>query len=160
MPAAGHHHLALVVEDVERSLLFYTEALGAATLARPFTVDAPEVATALELPAGTVVEMVIVAVPPGGMIELMCFAGDELPEWVSAPRGLVPHLGLRVVDVAVSLALVERHGGERIWPEVAERPSGRMIYVRDPDGNVIELVDMDVEAMVDEVCADFPSARP
>jgi catechol 2,3-dioxygenase-like lactoylglutathione lyase family enzyme len=158
--AATHHHLALVVDEVERSLRFYAEAIGAEVLARPFAVTAPEVATALELPAGTAIEMAIVGVPPGGMIELIRFTGEQVPEWVGARPGLVPHVGFRVGDVAATLALVERHGGARVWPEVVERPSGRMVYVRDPDGNVIELVDMSVDAMVAEVHADFPAARP
>jgi catechol 2,3-dioxygenase-like lactoylglutathione lyase family enzyme len=160
LPAGSHHHSALVVEDVERSLRFYAEVIDAEVLARPFTVAAPEVATALELPAGTGLEMAIVGVPPGVMIELIRFTGDELPQWVGARPGLVPHAGFRVEDVAATLALAERHGGERVWPEVVERRSGRMVYVRDPDGNVIELVDMSVAAMVEEVLADFPAARP
>lgn len=72
----------------------------------------------------------------------------------------MPHFAFQVEDVAATLDLVERNGGSRLWPEVSDSGAVRMVYCQDPDGNVIELIDVSVEAMVDIVHEAFPESRP
>jgi catechol 2,3-dioxygenase-like lactoylglutathione lyase family enzyme len=158
--SGAHHHSALLVDDVERSLTFYTEVFGAEVLARPFSVSSPEVAADMGGPPGMSIEIAMIRIPPAGMTELLHFVGEDLPSWARHEPGLVPHSCFQVEDVAVTLALAEQHGGSRVWPQIATRGSAEMIYIRDPDGNVIELVDVSVEAMVAAVLENFPEARP
>jgi catechol 2,3-dioxygenase-like lactoylglutathione lyase family enzyme len=158
--SASHHHSALLVADVERSLAFYTGAFGAEILTRPFTVESPEVATALGGPPGMSLEMAMIRIPPVQMIELIHPSGEDLPDWMHHEPGLVPHHCFQVENVTTTLAEAERLGGTRIWDEVANRGGAEMIYIRDPDANVIELVDAPVASMVNAVLEAFPDARP
>lgn len=155
-----HHHFGLAVSDLDRALEFYSAALGADVLARPFLIESAEVATNLGGPPGMKVEQAMVRVPPGTMIELFGFRGEDLPEWIGRRPGRVPHFAFQVEDVAATLDLVERNGGARLWPEVSDSGGVRMVYCEDPDGNVIELIDVSVDSMVDIVHANFPESQP
>jgi catechol 2,3-dioxygenase-like lactoylglutathione lyase family enzyme len=160
MARAAQHHVGLGASDLERALGFYVAAFGAEVLARPFTIESEEVARRLGGPPEKKIEQAMVLVPPGTMIELFRFRGDDLPDWVGRRPGLVPHLAFQVDDVAATLELVERNGGSRIWPEVADEGMVRIVYCQDPDGNTIELIDISVEAMVEMVHGAFPGSRP
>lgn len=59
------------------------------------------------------------------------------------------HVAVHVADTDAALARVEAAGGTRMWPEVIARGSRRVIYVHDPDGNVLELIDRDMRETVE-----------
>jgi catechol 2,3-dioxygenase-like lactoylglutathione lyase family enzyme len=157
---AIHHHFGLVVSDLERALEFYGVALGAEVLARPFVIESDEVAVNLGGPPGMKIEQAMMRVPPGTMIELFGFRGEALPDWVGRRPGRVPHFAFQVDDVAATLELVERNGGSRLWPRISDSGRARIVYCQDPDGNVIELTDVSVDAMVEIVHDVFPASRP
>ena len=77
-----------------------------------------------------------------------------------ASEGRLPHFGLQVDDVAAALEQVERAGGRRMFERVERWGRARVVYVADPDGNVIELLDAPVETIAEEAIRMFPDAAP
>lgn len=115
----GFDHLVLNVADVDRSLAFYADALGL----EPLRVE--------EWRRGEV-GFPSVRLDPSTIIDLL-----------RAPRGEgnVDHFCL--VVAGTDLAALEQsgrfeveHGVARRW---GARGEGTSLYVRDPDGNVVEL---------------------
>jgi catechol 2,3-dioxygenase-like lactoylglutathione lyase family enzyme len=124
------NHAALLVGDVERSRRFYGEVLGLDEVPRPATFDFPgawfrrgetEIHLIAEREPGRAAEM-----HPG-------YADDELA------RGFGTHIAFEVS----SLEGAQRRLGElRVPIAGGPRPRGdgvQQIYVRDPDGYIVEL---------------------
>lgn len=118
-------YIVLVVEDLDRSLRFYTETLGIPLGHRsgPFAqLDTGQTRLALyHRPA---------------MADTLGWG--ELP----APDPQRPgfELGFKVDDVDAAFAELTTAGVEAVTPPT-DRPWGqRTAYVRDPDGHLIELV--------------------
>ena len=120
MAVTALDHIVLVVADVERSLAWYTQALGL----QPERVDAwrrGEVFfPSVRVDASTIIDIV---------------AGE-----VGSERGNVDHFCLVVDDDVGALAASKRfdvvEGPVDRW---GARGDARSIYVHDPDGNVVEL---------------------
>jgi catechol 2,3-dioxygenase-like lactoylglutathione lyase family enzyme len=134
--ATVHNHVGQVVADLDRSVAFYV-ALG-------FVVDRE-----LELPDEVVGPFLGVATPCG-FTAVYLAAGDfqlELMRFGEGPRppaatrvfdepGLT-HLSLSVDDLEAANAAVVEHGGTVV------SSSSRSSIVRDPDGQLLELLSMD-----------------
>ncbi|HYE43613.1 MAG TPA: VOC family protein [Caulobacteraceae bacterium] len=124
----GLDHIVLRVVDLKRMIAFYRDVLGC-TLER----EQPEIGLH-QLRAG------------GSLIDLVPVTG-ELGRMGGAAPGVegrnLDHfcLGVRPWDEAVVRAHLERHGVE--VPESGSRygaeGEGPSIYIRDPEGNVVEL---------------------
>ena len=133
---AGFNHVGLCVTDLERSRRFYEEALGFA-FQRDLT--APDAATSKLLQLAPPVGLTAVYLTHGSFVlELLHF---DRPG--NAPRrdrtfdepGLT-HLSLTVDDMPSVLAAVAAHGGEVL----EDTDLGVAVMVRDPDGQLIELL--------------------
>lgn len=59
------------------------------------------------------------------------------------------HLAFEVEDVKATLEAVEANGGERMWPEVVTEDELEVIFVYDPDGNVLELMNLPMDGLVE-----------
>jgi hypothetical protein len=70
------------------------------------------------------------------------------------------HLAIEVGDTDASLALIEAAGGSRMWPRVLPLGTTRIVYARDPDGNVIELIDSPVETLIAQTEGEFDRLLP
>jgi len=114
------HHVSFAVRDLERSREFYEQVLGLAPIPRP----------ELGLPgvwygAGNV-EVHLIATPAGADVG-------------RPPPGLSPlanHTAFAIDDYAATLAQLRARGIEVL----ESRPGvGPQLWIRDPDGNVIEL---------------------
>jgi catechol 2,3-dioxygenase-like lactoylglutathione lyase family enzyme len=124
---AAIDHVVFRVADIDASLRFYTDVLGA-------TLEKVQAGIGLwQLRAGTAL---IDLVPLGGALGRTGGAG-------AGEQGRnVDHVCFRVAgwDEAALVAHLEKHG---IAAEVAQRygaeGDGPSIYLRDPDGNGIEL---------------------
>ena len=131
----GLDHVVLRVTDLERSIRFYTQVLGCAEERR---VDSLGL---VQLRAGTsLVDLVDVGSPLGKLggpppgpearnmdhfaLRIERFDEEELRAWLESH-------GIRPGDVG------QRYGAEGTGPSM---------YVRDPDGNVVELKGPPVEA--------------
>jgi catechol 2,3-dioxygenase-like lactoylglutathione lyase family enzyme len=136
-------HVGFAVGDLDRSVEWYAFLLGAPPVFRR-EYDVEYVARVLGYP-GVRFEAAVFALPGGGRLELLAYRepppGRVDMETYNAGNG---HLCLVVDDLA---AEVERLRGraELRHPDPVDIPwghfaGGRSLYVRDPDGISIELL--------------------
>lgn len=124
----GIDHVVLRVRDAEKALRFYTETLGCAEERRSDELGL------IQLRAGrSLIDLVLVdsplgrlgGAPPGEQarnVDHVCLAIEPFDE--AALRAHLSEHGVEPGDVA------QRYGAEGMGPSM---------YIRDPDGNVIEL---------------------
>ncbi|MEU5053389.1 VOC family protein [Streptomyces sp. NPDC021096] len=112
-------HLVLNVSDIERSLAFYTDALGL----EPVRVD--------EWRAGKV-SFPSVRVSPGTIIDL--FARERGESNVDHICLVVEPLDWQEVIASGTFTVVDGPG-----PRFGARGTAESLYVLDPDGNTVEL---------------------
>jgi lactoylglutathione lyase len=153
------HHAIVTVTDLDRSIAFYEEALGFRT-----TMRAPVVGyeAYLRLPEGAVGEMAMMALGGSidqGMIELLQW---EVPGGVerSGPKrpGDPGVFALALEIEGETLAeIVARWRGQGIepWSDVTPvdlegYPTFHTILVEDPDGLLIELIQLPTREQVRE----------
>jgi catechol 2,3-dioxygenase-like lactoylglutathione lyase family enzyme len=136
------HHTGLTVSSLERALAFWSDALGLQVVLQQEKQGGYFEAIVGE--HGVEVRVAQLADGEGARIELFEFR---------APRG--GHVALRTADVGFAhvcvtcddiealLARLVGAGGEAVSEPVAvdsgANAGGRAVYVRDPDGHVVEL---------------------
>jgi catechol 2,3-dioxygenase-like lactoylglutathione lyase family enzyme len=133
------NHLGLCVTDLERSRRFYEAVLGF-THQRDLEVPDPLASQLLQVPEPVGLTAVYLE-RDGFVLELLGFDREG-----NAPRrarsftepGLT-HISFSVDDIPAACALVEEHGGEVLRDTDL---GGRAINVRDPDGQILELLPM------------------
>src|SRR4051812_4399120 len=141
------NHIGQCVTDLDRSRRFYCELLE-------FTVEReinpPDEMSAQLLALAPPLGMTaIYLVRDGLVLELLHFAaqGQTLPY---RPRGMnepgLTHLSLSVEDLDGTLARIPEYGGEVL----ADTNIGAGVFVRAPDGQLIELLPMDYRRRLDE----------
>ena len=148
-----------MVGDLERAVRFYAEAFGGEPLTLPVLLEGRAAEQVMDGPAGTRYSMCLIRIG-AATVELFSFHGDIRPSWARASEGRLPHFGLQVDDVEAALEQVERAGGRRLFERVERWGRARVVYVADPDGNVIELLDAPVETIAEEAIRMFPDAAP
>jgi len=109
----GVHHLLLMVSNLERSRDFYTDMLGFEL--RPDAKPLPDGRPFIAFRQG-------LGITEGG-------PGDSRQ---------LDHVAFEVIDV-VGLNARLKEAGVEFERELGEGPYGQAIYIRDPDGNVLEL---------------------
>lgn len=109
-----HHHLALQVADMERSVRFYLDTLDARVLTLPVSYEGEGAAEVMRGPAAY--RHCLLGFDEG-ILELFEFAPEATPDWARDQHfRCVPHFGVVVEDVQATLAKIEAAGGQRIWP--------------------------------------------
>jgi len=131
----GFGHIGLCVSDLDRSRRFYVEGLGFEFLNGLDVPDSPaDRLLRLEPPLGLRAEYLA---KDGFVLELMHFdreANPPAPERVMNEPGLT-HLSFSVDDVSAVANRLEALGAEVL----RETDVGGGIFLRDPDGQLIEL---------------------
>jgi catechol 2,3-dioxygenase-like lactoylglutathione lyase family enzyme len=158
--AITHQHVGLVVDDVDTAVEFYVGVFGGELLVRPVTMGPPGAAGFMNGPAELDFQVAMVGLPGGAIVEFFCFGGDHVPDWVRPNVGLMPHMGIQVDDVVATLERAETAGGERQWGEVIPFGRAQVMYVRDPFGNTIELIDVSAEDLIADLLELFPEGKP
>ena len=132
MRIAGIHHITLLVADVERSLAFYRNVLGMRLVKETVNDDDR---SARHLIFGDAEGR------PGTLIT--CLEYPDLDEG-SVGRGSTHHFAL-AVDSQEELAAWKDYLGSRGIPttDVMERSDFKSIYLRDPDGHILEIAATD-----------------
>jgi len=120
MIAKRAHHVSFAVRDLERSQLFYEQVLGLVPIPRP-QLGIPGAWYA----AGNV-EVHLIAAP----------AGLALGRPAPGLSPLANHTAFAIDDYAATLAHLRARGVEVLEIHPGEGPQ---MWIRDPDGNVIEL---------------------
>jgi catechol 2,3-dioxygenase-like lactoylglutathione lyase family enzyme len=136
MPVTARtHHVSLSVADLDAMERWYGAAFGLR-----------EVVERVELPEPAV-RTVLLRAPSGLRIELIERPGS-IPDPFSDPleaalRQGFGHWALEIDDLEQAVAELTSVGAEIVWPPAdAVQPGGRFAYVRDPEGNLLELVQM------------------
>ncbi|OLS99561.1 hypothetical protein BJF90_08750 [Pseudonocardia sp. CNS-004] len=144
----GLHHVGLGVADLDRATSFYRQ-LGAEVLAPPLALGGRGAALAMAASPEIQVRIALLAFPDGGGVELFEFGGPTRPDWLEEPHAdaRLPHLGIQVDDVDAALDRAERAGGARLWPKPSNWGPVRVVYLHDPDKNVVELLDGPLSAV-------------
>lgn len=131
------NHVGLAVTDLNRSRRFYEEALG-------FTfrneADFPDGATAKLLGVAPPLNLRVVYLQRDGwVLELMTYASLTPRRDRPMNEPGLTHISVCVDDVAATCARAAELGGEHL-PERGF--SGMVEMIRDPDGQLIELLPM------------------
>jgi catechol 2,3-dioxygenase-like lactoylglutathione lyase family enzyme len=139
----GTNHTSFTVSDLDRSIAFFTEALGFELLHRGGR-DAAMIEKVVGVPGADIEVAYIQA--PGHRMELIQYLGP-------ADRGRVQsrpcdtgfaHVAFDVDDVDAVLAACARHGVAPVGPvqDLHQGPNagGRVVYTRDADGITVEFI--------------------
>jgi lactoylglutathione lyase len=125
------HHTALSVADLDDATAWYSAA---------FDVD---VEVAAELPG---FRLAMLRAPAGWRLELFEAVGasrtvdSSTPLTVMRHHGLT-HLAMVVDDVEAQHDRLVAIGAESVWdPRPSPEPGKAMAFIRDPEGNLIELI--------------------
>jgi catechol 2,3-dioxygenase-like lactoylglutathione lyase family enzyme len=142
---AAFNHLGQCVTDLDRSRRFYVDVLGFEPWREINPPDSPSDALLrLEPPIGLTACYLR---RDGLVLELLHFAGDGArtdPAVQRANRDRVmnepglTHISVSVDDIPATCARIAEHGGEVL----TDTDIGMGIFVRDPDGQLIELLPM------------------
>ena len=157
--SATVHHVGLQVSDIDRAGAFYVAALGARWMVMPLAFEGDGAVQAMGH-EGVRLRLAMLGLGDA-MLELFEFTGEHVPEWAQRPRDTrLPHLAVQVEDTDAALTRIEAAGGKRIWPEVDRFGRARVIYMQDPDGNVVELLDKPPADIAGALLRWFPEATP
>ena len=128
MRITGIHHITLLVSDVERSLAFYRNALGMRLVQQTVNDDDESARHFIFGDADG---------KPGTLIT--CLEYPDLDEG-TVGRGSTHHFALAVESEA-ELAAWKDYLTSRGIPttDVMERSGFKSIYLRDPDGHLVEI---------------------
>jgi len=126
-------HVGLSVPDLDRAQRFYEEGLGMKEQSR-FEIPGPGIRGA------------ILATDGGACIELLERAGSKrAATFADPPEAILSegygHWALGVDDIDAACERLVAAGAQVVWePRDAPQPGARMAFLRDPDGNLIELI--------------------
>jgi catechol 2,3-dioxygenase-like lactoylglutathione lyase family enzyme len=139
------NHVGLTVTDLQRSKAFYEQALG---FVYWWELEAPDEGSSKLLQLEPPLDLkAVYLVRDGFVLELLHYNPDRVEPWRKrsmAEPGLT-HISLTVDDLETAMGLVEQHGGKAL----RETDTGPGVMVRDPDGQLIELL-----------TPDFANSRP
>jgi catechol 2,3-dioxygenase-like lactoylglutathione lyase family enzyme len=160
MRVSANHHPGIRVSDIERSAQFYIDALGGHWQTSPMTYEGPDADLIMGGTPNTRFKVCHIGFDEG-TIELFQFLPSGPVEHPNPAEGGIIHYAFHVDDVPEALERVERAGGKRYWPEVRDMDPGfQVIYVTDPDGHVLELIDISIEDLVRGLVELDPSNAP
>ena len=135
-------HIGITVADVERSIEFYCKNFGMVlhrrnAFAEAF-FDANKSLYELEK---TTCKTAVLKTPNGIQLELFEFSNQLAPAKVPWNRVGITHFAL-TTDNVPELAKQLRENGVEFTMDVDTRPDkGHWVFVRDPDGNLIEIME-------------------
>ena len=133
------NHVGLCVTDIARSRRFYETVLG---FTHQRDLEVPDAATSRLLQVPEPVGATAVYLERDGFVlELLHFdrEGNDPQRGRSFTEPGLTHLSFSVDDVAATCRLVAEHGGEVLTDTDV---GGMAIMVRDPDGQLLELLPM------------------
>jgi catechol 2,3-dioxygenase-like lactoylglutathione lyase family enzyme len=140
VPGAIVNHVGICVRDLERAQRFYEQVLG---FRHWWQFEVPDElgSPVLQVPAPMGLRAVYLE-RDGWILELLHY-GEEAARRPGRERSMaepgLTHVSFAVDDLDATVALVVAHGGEVIESTRNEA----VVFVRDPDGQLIELGTMD-----------------
>lgn len=139
----GVNHTSFTVSDLDRSVAFYTDALGFELLHRGDR-DPEMIAKVVGVP-GADIEVAYIQMP-GHRLELIQYKGPSDKGNVDSrpcDTGFA-HIAIDVDDIDAALAASAPHGFKPLSPpqDLVHGPNkgGRVVYTRDADGVTVEFI--------------------
>jgi catechol 2,3-dioxygenase-like lactoylglutathione lyase family enzyme len=142
-------HINIVVSDLPRMVAFYRDVLGL-NMTKQVMISGEWIDRVVGL-AGALGEVVYLELPEGPRVELIRYRSPEAAQ----PEGIdvsntpgIRHLAFRVADIDAAVARLRQAGVEFLSdvqrvPEAQVTYAGgvrkRLVYFRDPEGNLLEL---------------------
>ena len=137
----GLHHVAIGVDDFDKALPFYTEALGFAVVQRSDFDNDTLANRAIGLDA--VKAKMAMLKTSNAYVELWQYTNPPPNDLRSRPCDYgYPHLALQVDDIQEEYDRLSEHGMEFVGEVVHFGDDASAIYGRDPCGNIIELYEI------------------
>lgn len=142
----GLAHAGITVKDINKSIHFYTRILGL-ELQKLQTNTANYTHQLVNTPGLEKIELAFVKLPDGSLIELLEYIGA--PTFPGITRTCdygTGHICLKVTGLKLMYDMLASNGVEFVSDEVIEITEGKhkgkkAVYMRDPDGYVIELME-------------------
>jgi len=137
----GLHHVAIGVNDFDKALQFYTQALGFEVVQRgDFDNDGPaNQAIGLD----NVKAKMAMLKTSNAFVELWEYSNPTPEDLRSRPCDYgYPHLALQVDDIESEYSRLQEHGMKFVGDVVHFGDDASAIYGRDPCGNVVELYEI------------------
>jgi catechol 2,3-dioxygenase-like lactoylglutathione lyase family enzyme len=157
----GFHHVAVRVSDIERATRFYVEGLDGVVRTSPGLREGPFAETVMGGTPGARFRVNHVDLPAGTVELFECLEPVNETGRFRPAEAAQLHFALQVDDVRAALRKVEAAGGKRYWPDVVSLGGGaHAVYVTDPDGNVIELIDLSPDDLVEMLIEREPEMAP
>jgi len=148
------------VSDIERAAQFYIDAFEGHYVVCPFAIKGDFAEVVMDGPPGVSFKVAMVGFAHG-CVELFEFIEPVNPsEPVHPTRGNIIHFGVQVDNVAETLGRVEAAGGRRLWPEINPWGSANVIYVTDPDQNILEVTNASMQEIIRLTLEAYPAADP
>ena len=146
MSVRGLDHAGVTVASLDGSLAFYEGLLGLSVEAIT-VLDSPEIEAVVGHP-GARLRIADMALPAGGVLELIQYELPEVPAAsTSHTQAGTAHIALEVTGLRELYGRLRAAGVDVISTRPVEiSGSGAfagvvVVYLRDPDGNVIELIE-------------------
>ena len=136
-------HTGIVVKDLERALHFWRDIMGLKV--RIDFVEEGEFIDTVQHLTGVKVHMIKLAAPDGTLIELLRdenHAGKPAGKRELCDPG-VSHVAFTVADVEAAYKRLRDFGCETLSaPVLSPDGKAKLFFVRDPEGNLLEIVEM------------------
>ncbi|MBX6748357.1 MAG: VOC family protein [Micromonosporaceae bacterium] len=138
------HHVGITVSDIDRSIAFYADLLDGRVLG-PYERSGPRIEAVTGYP-GVVIKQAFVTARSGPtVVELLQYVGgsDVVLDPDNGHVGAV-HVAIVVADLDARLAALRERGIRSVSDPVttsAPMQGFRCVYVLDPDGVRVELVE-------------------
>lgn len=138
------NHTGFVVKDIEKSIFFYTNALGL-HLDREAESSTPGLAQCVGYKEAHI-KAALLTGADGHTLELIQYinpAGVPREESAQYPRNLhgATHLAFIVDDIEEVFQRLLDNGAQKLNGPAIMRPELKACYLQDPDGNWIELME-------------------
>lgn len=139
-------HIGIVVRDLERSLIFYSDILGLKVYRKHLEEGSfIDQLTGLK---NVKLEWVKLIIPKGGLIELLQyhFPQDEkatsLPQPARSNALGCSHVALTVDDLEIVYSKIIANGYlAKSAPIMTSNKTAKILYCHDPDGVIMELIE-------------------
>jgi catechol 2,3-dioxygenase-like lactoylglutathione lyase family enzyme len=134
IPGIRFNHVSISVADLDAQVAWYQRALGFAEVVEQYELPEPPVRTA------------VLQAAPGIRIELIERGGSERTGEYRDPLDMTRsqgygHWAVDVDDLDAAFRWLLDAGATEVWPPAdAVSPGARFAYVKDPEGNLIELI--------------------
>lgn len=138
MTLSGFHHVGITVSDAARAVKFYQEVFGGSLIGE---FDLPSERVRALLGADAVSGKVTWIKLPGVGVELFSFEPRQPAERVVWNRPGCTHFALQVTDIDAWHAELTAKNVECLGPPKQSGPAW-FFYAKDPDGTLIELIEI------------------